>query len=151
MKIIHHLGQYLTRATLVAAVASLAFLPTRALAQEKGAEHLMKLQRLNTVADVQKVEAGDMVVMSCPKCKDTWVTVVENTGKAANPRETKAVQRHACPGCQTKLVTEGAGKQAKSVVRHVCTQCGSTDAFCCVLKKGSGPTQGMAAPKARQP
>ena len=150
MKTIHHLGQYLTRATLVAAVAGLALLPTHALAQEKGAERLMKLNRLNTVADVQKVEAGDAVVMSCPKCKNAWVTVVENTGKAVNPKETKAVLRHQCPGCETKLVTEGVGKQAKNVVKHVCKQCGSEDAFCCVIKKGSGPTQGMAAPAEHQ-
>ena len=150
MKTIHHLGQYLTRATLVAAVAGLALLPTHALAQEKGAERLMKLNRLNTVADVQKVEAGDAVVMSCPKCKDAWITVVENTGKAVNPTETKTVLRHQCPGCETKLVTEGVGKQARNVVKHVCKQCGSEDAFCCVIKKGSGPTPGMAAPAAHQ-
>jgi len=143
MKTIHYLGQSLTRATLVAAVAGLALLPTHALAQEKGAERLMKLNHLNTVADVQKVEAGDTVVMSCPKCRDTWVTVVENTGKAANPQETKAVQRHACPGCETKLVTEGTGKPAKNVVKHVCKQCGSKDAFCCVMKKGGVPTAGV--------
>jgi len=101
-------------------------------------------------SDGQQDEEGDTVVMSCPKCKDTWVTVVENTGKAANPQEAKAVQRHACPGCETKLVTEGAGKPAKNVVKHVCKQCGSKDAFCCVLKKGSGPTQGMAAPAEHQ-
>ena len=150
MKTIHHLGQYLTRATFVVAVAGLAFLPTGALAQEKGAEHLMKLQRLNTVADVQKVDTGDTIVMSCPKCKDVWITVVENTGKAVNPKETKTVLRHQCPGCETKLVTEGVGKQAKNVVKHVCKQCGSEDAFCCVIKKGSGPTQGMAAPAEHQ-
>ena len=150
MKTIHLLGQYLTRATLVAVVAGLAFLPTHALAQEKGAERLMKLNRLNTVADVQKVEAGDAVVMSCPKCQDVWITVVENTGKAVNPKETKAVLRHQCPGCETKLVTEGVGKQAKNVVKHVCKQCGSEDAFCCVIKKGSGPTPGMAAPAEHQ-
>lgn len=150
MKNIHQLGQYLTRATLWAAVAGLGFLPLSALAQTKGAEHLLKLQRLNTVADVQKVEAGDTVVMSCPKCKDAWVTVVENTGKAANPQETKTVLRHECPGCETRLVTEGAGKQAKNVVKHVCKQCGSKDAFCCVIKKGNGPTKGMAAPTEHQ-
>jgi len=150
MKTIQHLGQYLTRATLVAAVAGLALLPTHALAQEKGAERLMKLNRLNTVADVQKVDAGDTIVMSCPKCKDVWITVVENTGKAVNPKETKTVLRHQCPGCETKLVTEGVGKQAKNVVKHICKQCGSEDAFCCVIKKGSGPTSGMAAPAEHQ-
>lgn len=139
---------YLNRRAFVAALGGLTLLASSVLAQEKGAERLMKLNRLNTVADVQKVEVGDTVVMSCPKCKDTWVTVVEHTGKAVNPKETKVVQRHTCPGCETKLVTEGAGKQAKEVVKHVCKQCGSEDAFCCVIKKGSAPTKGMTAPPA---
>jgi len=90
------------------------------------------------------------LAMSCPKCKDTWVRVVENTGKAVNPKETKAVLRHECPGCETKLVTEGAGKPAKNVVHHVCKQCGSEDAYCCVIKKGGSPTKGMAAPNEHQ-
>lgn len=146
MKSITNVRNYLNRRTFVVAVGGLTLLANSVLAQEKGAERLMKLNRLQTVADVQKVEAGDTVVMSCPKCKDTWITVVQSTGKAVNPKETKTVLRHECPGCETKLVTEGAGKQAKNVVKHVCKQCGSEDAFCCVIKKGSGPTQGMAAP-----
>jgi hypothetical protein len=40
-------------------------------------------------------------------------------------------------------VTEGVGKQAKSVVKHACKQCGSKDAYRCVIKKGSDPTKGM--------
>ena len=53
------MGNHLTRATLIVAVAGFALLMNTVLAQEKGAERLMKLQRLNTPADVQKVEAGD--------------------------------------------------------------------------------------------
>ena len=143
MKSIKNIGNHLTRATLIVAVAGLALLTHTVAAQEKGAERLMKLQGLNTVADVQKVEAGDTVAMSCPKCKDTWVTVVEKTGKAAKPHETKAVLRHECPGCSTKIVTEGVGKQAQNKVVHTCKNCGSEDAFCCVMKKGAGPTKGM--------
>lgn len=150
MKIIHSWGRNLTRALLVSAVFGLAFLPAVALAQEKGAERLVKLNRLNSVAEVQKVEPGDTVVMSCPRCKDTWIKVVEKTGKATNPQHTKAVLRHECPGCETTLVTEGVGKQAKNVVKHVCRQCGSDDAFCCVIKQGSGPTKGMTAPAKHQ-
>lgn len=143
MKTLNHLGHSLTRVTLVAAVAVLALFPLRTLAQEKGAERLLKLHRLHTVVDVQKVEAGDTIVMSCPKCKDTWITVVQKTGKAAHSTETKAVQRHECPGCETRIVTQGVGKQAKNVVKHTCQQCGSADAYCCVIKKGAGPTEGM--------
>ena len=143
MKSIKNIGNYLTRGTLIVAVAGLALLGNSAVAQEKGGERMMKLLRLNTAADVQKVEAGDTIVMSCPKCKDTWVKVVEATGKAAHPQDTKLVQRHECPGCNTKIVTEGVGKQAQDKVVHTCKHCGSQDASCCVMKKGSSPSKGM--------
>lgn len=142
MKSIKNIGNYLTRGTLIVAVAGLALLANSAVAQEKGGERMMKLLRLNTAADVQKVEAGDTIVMSCPKCKDTWVKVVQPMGKGGR-QETANIQRHECPGCDTKIVTEGVGKQAKSVVKHTCKQCGSEDAYCCVIKKGSAPTKGM--------
>jgi predicted RNA-binding Zn-ribbon protein involved in translation (DUF1610 family) len=104
-------------------------------AQEKGAERLLKLQRLDTVADIQKVQPGDTVVMSCPKCKDTWVKVVQPPGKGGRV-ETASVVQHQCPSCGAKIETTGVGKQATTQVKHVCTHCGSTEAFCSVMKKG---------------
>jgi len=150
MKTLQNFANRLTRATLLLTIAGLAFVSNDTLAQEKGAERLMKLQRLDTVAAVQKVEPGDTVMMSCPKCKDTWVTVVQSTGKAVNPQDKQSLLRHDCPGCNSKLVTEGTGKQAKQVVKHTCKNCGSADAFCCVMKKGAAPTKGMEEPAAHQ-
>jgi hypothetical protein len=150
MKITNNSVTRLFRPVLLAVVAGLALLANSVAADEKGAEKLMKLQNLNTVADVQKVAAGDTVVMSCPKCKDSWATVVQTTGKAANPSEARNVVRHACPGCGTKIVTEGAGKQAQDKVVHTCKHCGSKDAFCCVMKKGAAPTKGMEESQAHQ-
>jgi hypothetical protein len=147
---IKNIGKHLTRNTLALTVAALTLLTSTVAAQDKGAERLMKLQRLNTVADVQTVEAGDTMVMSCPKCRDTWVTVVQQTGKAANPQEKKSALRHECPGCSTKIVTEGVGKQAQDKAIHTCKQCGSKDASCCVMKKGTGLTQGMEERKGQQ-
>ena len=134
MKNIKNIGNSLTRVTLLAAVAGLALLSYSAVAQEKGAEHLIKPQPLNTPADVRNVPAGATAVMACPKCKDTSVTVVENTGKAANPYETKTVLRHECPGCNTKIVTEGVGKQAQNKVVHTCANGGPAAASCCATK-----------------
>ena len=57
------------------------------------------------------------------------------------------LQKHLCPGCGNIIKTEGRGKQAKDVVVHVCKTCGSEDAFCCVMKKGSLPTKGMEKEK----
>ena len=112
--------------------------------QVKGAEKLM-MKPLKTSEDIAKLEPGDMVAMSCPKCKTITVTYVETT--KGHIKEEKATQKHLCPGCATAIKTEGQGKLAKDVVKHVCQTCGSEDAFCCVLKKGSGPTKGMEKEK----
>jgi hypothetical protein len=130
-------------ASLALAVATILCLPAIVSAQEKGAEQLTKLKRLSTVDEVQKVETGDTIVMSCPKCKDTWVTVVQASEKTGNPPEVKNMLRHECPGCHTKIVTEGVGKQATDKVVHICAKCGSEDASCCVMKKGTCPTKDM--------
>jgi coenzyme F420-reducing hydrogenase gamma subunit len=114
-----------------------------ALAQQKGAEKLVQLQQVKTVQDLQSVEKGDMIVMSCPKCKDTAATVVEQTFKGASPQQLKTTTIHLCPSCSTKIVTKGHGKQTTDVLVHTCNTCGSKDAFCCVIKKGSTSTQGM--------
>ena len=111
--------------------------------QVKGAQLLMKPM---TVGDVNKLEPGDAVVMSCPKCKTITVTYIDKTTKGAI-KEEKATQKHLCAGCANIIKTEGRGKQAKDVVVHVCATCGSEDAFCCVMKKGSGPTKGMVEEK----
>jgi hypothetical protein len=107
-----------------------------------GAAGLMQLQPLKTGEDVAKLEVGDAVVMACPKCKSTYVTRITPENK---PRQTSkvGVELHDCPGCATEIKTHGHGKTAKDVVTHVCKNCGSTDAYCCVMKAGQGPTKGM--------
>lgn len=107
-----------------------------------GATKLIQLKPIKTAEDAQAVEAGDTMVMSCPKCKDSWITVVGVPAKGS-VIETKQVLRHECPGCSARIVTEGHGKAKTTKVIHVCKNCGSEDAFCCVMKKGAGPTPGM--------
>jgi hypothetical protein len=48
-----------------------------------------------------------------------------------------------CPGCEQKFTVVGEGKDKHNAVTHVCKKCGSTDAFCCVMKKDGEPTKGM--------
>ena len=135
----------LRRSFAALTIAGVLALPSSALAQEqvKGAQKLMQLNAIKTVADAEAVQAGDTVVMSCPKCKTSWATVVEPATKTGVKPETKVIARHECPGCQHKIVTEGHGKAKTDKVVHTCKQCGSEDAFCCVMKKGAGPTPGM--------
>ena len=129
----------LIKISLIACAAFALALTANAADQVKGAQLLMKPM---TVGDINKLEPGDSVVMSCPKCKTITVTYIDKTTKGAI-KEQKATQKHLCAGCETVIKTEGRGKQAKDVVVHVCKTCGSEDAFCCVMKKGSEPTKGM--------
>ncbi|MGC3960334.1 MAG: hypothetical protein QM813_21130 [Verrucomicrobiota bacterium] len=133
----------LTRCLAGLAIAGLLFTPGLVSAQEKGATKLLKLNAIKTVADAEAVQPGDTVVMSCPKCKDSWATIVTPAIKTGAKPEVTTVARHECPGCEHKYVTEGHGKAKTDKLVHVCKQCGSEDAFCCVMKKGVSPTPGM--------
>jgi hypothetical protein len=147
MKTITQAQGNLTRYIAALAIAGLMSLPTFTFAQEKGAEKLMQLQKINTVQALQSVEAGDTIIMSCPKCKDTYATVVEKTFKAVKPEELKTIKIHLCSMCDTKIVTKGQGKAAVDTLVHTCKTCGSKDVSCCVMKKGGGPTAGMEEKK----
>lgn len=137
-------SKHLFNTTLILSLAGFVWLPASSFAQDKGAAKLIQLNRIQTVGDAQAVQPGDTVVMSCPKCKDSWLTVVEKPGKQGAKPETTAVMRHECPGCEHRIVTEGQGKQATTKIVHTCKNCGSEDASCCVMKKSAGkPTPGM--------
>lgn len=137
----------ITAGLLLAAAIGLG-LPGLAPAQEpiKGAQRLMEFKPLKSPKDLESLEPGDMVAMACPKCKDVVVSYVEKGVKRAEATE-KHTLKHLCPGCETTIETKGVGKWAKDTVKHVCGKCGSKDVFCCVMKKGSGPTAGMEEKK----
>ena len=131
---------------IVIAVAVTAFIPFNSSAQEKGsakggAGQLMS-KPIRTLEDLSAVQPGDMMVMSCPKCKNVTINYVELTFKAMEPKD-KVKTQHTCPGCNTTITVEGHGKAKKDVVKHVCQKCGSKDASCCVMKKGGDATKGM--------
>ena len=134
---------HILRATymgLALAVLGILSAPAAAFAQVKGAQRLMKLQ---TVEDLQHVEKDDIIVMSCPKCKETYAQVVDKSLKGLKAGEMKNVPIHLCDKCDTKIVTQGTGKQAKDTLVHSCRECGSQDVSCCLLKKHGGATKGM--------
>jgi len=133
-----------TKLLLVAIVASLALIPGLSMAQEKGATKLLPLR---TVANLEQVEAGDTILMSCPKCKDTYSTVVVKSMKGSQPDEVRTMSKHLCPACSTSIKTEGMGKNAVNKLVHTCNSCGSEDVSCCLMKKDGGPTSGMEEKK----
>ena len=99
------------------------------------------LTLIKSYQDVADLKDGDMIAMACPKCKTITVTYV-NTEKG-HIKTTTTGEEHLCPGCEQKFTVVGEGKGKRDVVTHVCTKCGSTDAFCCVSKKEGTPTKGM--------
>ena len=101
----------------------------------------MMMKPISSPADVAGLKAGDMVAMACPKCKTIMVTHV-NTEKG-HIKTATTVPEDVCPGCEQKFTVVGEGKGKHNVVTHVCKKCGSTDAFCCVMKKDGEPTKGM--------
>lgn len=130
----------LAGAAMALTLAGLILAPATALAQEKGASKLLQMSRIQTQTDVEALKPGDMVVMSCPKCRDTEIAVVEKSWKTGVPDSNKTVTVHLCPGCETKLVPQ-ANKQPPKAV-HTCQKCGSEDVSCCSIKKGE-TTAGM--------
>ena len=148
MKTVNQLWKSVVRYGLAMAVGGLLCAPVGSLAQEaKGAEKLMQLKRINTVEALQSVEAGDTIVMSCPKCKESYATVVEKSFKGANQDALKTSSVHLCGGCETKVVTKGHGKTAEGTLVHACKACGSKAVSCCLMKKGGSPTPGMEEKK----
>lgn len=131
MKNLIQIRNLLMGSTIVLTAVGLAWLPTAGLAQEKGATLLMQHKH---AADIKTVETTSPAVMSCPKCKDAWVTVTEKTGKTAMPEVQRQVLRHECPGCSTKFVVEGYGKAKTSKAIHTCTETASKAASCCAMK-----------------
>ena len=149
MKTTNRTNKWLLGTSVALVVGAVTLMPVNSSAQEKGsakggAQQLMK--PIKTVQDLEALQAGDMVAMSCPKCKNITVTYVEPTFKAMEPKE-KVKGQHTCPGCQTTISEKGHGKAKKEVVQHICQHCGSKSAFCCAMKKGSGPTKGMEGKK----
>ena len=130
---------------LAVAIAAITTLTSTSLASEfktkGGASDLMKLKAIKTDKDLATLKEGDSIVMACPKCKTVYVTKITKENKPGQTSTTAAAV-HGCPGCDNKISTAGHGKNAKDVVTHVCRNCGSEDAFCCVLKAGV-PTKGM--------
>jgi hypothetical protein len=113
------------KSLLVAGVCALALTFGTAAYAEKGAETLV---RLTKGAGPAKAEAAAVVAHKCGNCTNTLVSVVDKGTKGPNHLVSK-VARHECAGCDTKIVTEGAGKAKKDVAIHTCGA--DVKAVCC--------------------
>jgi hypothetical protein len=107
MKNLIQIHNLLTRSSLAIALAGLALLSNAALAQEKGASVLMRLNQSQAPA-VSQPAAPKTGPMSCPKSQDLVKQVPDWSAKGgqilmAGGRPTKSVAQHPCEGCSTKL------------------------------------------------
>lgn len=131
-------SKHLARYSFAIAVAALAWLPSHALAQPKGAELLMT--HVKTSAQVEDLKPGDAVAMACTKCKSVMVHNV--TTEKGHIQVMTVGSKHLCPGCDSIITTVGTGKGAKQEVKHTCEKCGTDSVFCCATKPGA-TTSGM--------
>src|SRR5215213_9049445 len=93
-----------------------------------------KLIELTTPSQIAEIEKGDVIVTACPKCKTVTETRVKATAKGGGIGK-EAIATHACPGCGAQVEVTGHGKAKVDKITHVCSHCGSSEAFCSVLKK----------------
>ena len=147
MKTLIPIYQLLTRSTLAIALAGLALLSNAALADEKGASVLMRINRPKAPANSQPA-GPKTVLMSCPKCQDVGKLVPDEHAKggqvlAAGGHPTKFVVQHLCNGCSTKLSVVGFGKGKHQLAQHTCTACGVGSKSCCATVENGKPTRGM--------
>lgn len=147
MKNIIQKHNYLARLTLATALASLVLVTSTALALEKGAERLMKLNRPAT-APTSLTADSKTVPMSCPKCQNMVKQVPDWNAKGgqilmAGERPTKSVVKHLCEGCSTTISVKGHGKTKQQVAQHTCTDCGAVSKSCCSTVQNGKPTPGM--------
>jgi len=136
------LCKFVAMASLALAPVSFVFTPTTAVAQIKGAQRLIPLR---TAEDLSSLQPGDTIIMSCPKCKDTYASVVDTSIKGGD--KTKDVTMHLCPTCDMRMITKGTGRTATSKLVHTCKTCGSKKVTCCVMKKDGAFTPGMGEKK----
>jgi len=137
------LNPFLKKVGLVASlVAALGFVSATHAADgsAKGGatKQLESIKPIVTAEDAAHVKPGDTVAMSCPKCKTIMVTkITQQRGQRIAGKGAE----HLCPGCGVKYEVSGHGKAKTEKVLHTCNKCGSTDAFCCVMKKGDVPME----------
>ena len=142
-----YLQNRMIRCAVMVALVGLAWAPSQLLAQEKGAERLMKLNR-PPAAPTSQAAVPKTVPMSCPKCQDVVKQVPDWSAKGgqilmAGGRPTKSVVQHLCEGCSTTLTTVGHGKAKQDIAQHTCTACGAESKSCCSTVAHGKPTPGM--------
>jgi hypothetical protein len=135
MTTIPNFRNLVTRSAILFAFAGLVALPTTGVAENKGGNQILALASRQSSETPRGQQPTVSTSVSCPKCKDSWASVVEKTGKAVQPEVRHEVQRHECSGCNDTTVTKGHGKAAATEAMHTCSLGEKQNTSCCVTKK----------------
>ena len=114
----------------------------------KGVEHLVMVNEIKSMQDLNALKTGDSIAMVCAKCKTVWVTRVKQGVKGAQllneqGQPTELIGTHGCKGCSSTLTVVGHAKGDITELKHSCKACGDSSAFCCATKPGSGAAHDM--------
>jgi hypothetical protein len=126
-------SKHLTRGVAGLAAIALMLLPAIGLAQGRGATQLMKPSVPKAVAVEKATAANDATTVTCPKCTDRIITVVQTPVRGVGV-QTKQIAQHQCSDCTKKFVTEGHGKARVTKAVHLCQNADMQPATCCVKK-----------------
>lgn len=134
--------KHLIPVTFISTLTAITIMGGSVLAQEKGAERLLNLQRSSASRVVTGEHHG---AMSCPKCKDVAVLTSDAKAKGGEAlisggRPTKAIARHQCGTCATTLKTEAQGKASQTVAQHFCASAGMSAMSGCSSNGKASPT-----------
>jgi hypothetical protein len=124
---------------MTVAIAALA-LTTAANAQYKPVSHdgIAASPKVRQMLNERKAAATPAVAvvpaMACPKCADVTTTETNPQAKGGEilaGTATKAVTRHACTTCETRMVVVGEGKGRHTIASHKCAADVPNPATCC--------------------
>lgn len=104
---------------LTSLIAISALIATASFASEKGGEKLA----------ARKIISAESAAPSAMTCKTETRTAIDTSARGAF-KSASVHTVHACPTCETKEVTQGAGKLATRKVVHTCAQAN----VCCPSK-----------------
>ena len=133
MKTFSNLRRSVLAAVLTA--GALTFLaPGSIFADSHGATQLLAA-KAQLAPRSTAIPASTQSMASCARCKDSSVTVTEKNFKGSQLNSTKTAAAHLCPVCETKIVSEGAGKAKADKVVHTCGNSAGSAAACCMAAK----------------
>ena len=136
----NRLSEIASALTLAAvALAALTFAgAANAQSKAAGTDGIAASPKVRQTLNERKASAAPAVAaapaMACPKCADVLTTEVNRQAKGGEllaGAATRAVAKHACSACETRMTVAGEGKAKHNVATHKCAADVPNPATCC--------------------